>query len=561
MRATTTSRAGLARWLVTAVMGLVALGAVGLNVALPDLVHDLDASTAELQWIINSYTLAFAGLLLAGATLGDRFGRVRTLQVGLLAYAACSVVAAFVTTPLGLVLARGGLGAASAFTAPITLAIVSTLSDDPRDRDRAVGLWAAMGATGTALGPVVGGLLLSRFWWGSLFLVNVVPSLLLCVAIGRCVPESRDTAPGRFDPIGTALSFVALVGLVWAVIDAPERGWTSATTVVTAGMAILLVAVFVWWELHTDDPMLELSYLRDARFSAATAACTASMFAFACQLLLVSLLLPPILHAGPLGVGLRLLPFAVAMLAASSASSVVAARLGTKHTVALGLVLSGAGAATLASFGDGSSYGIVLVAVVLSGTGMGIGTTEAIAAAMHAVPATRAGLAAGFSAMTRQVATILAVAVSGSVLASVSRSRLAGVPEQLGFGGGDAARSRDSVTAALDVASGTGGRSGRLLAAAARGAFVEGVRAASLVAVAVTLAGVVLTWWFVPSRADPDGVALTRRERARRVQGMRANQSSEPSAVSSMTASAMATNHPVTSRYSVRNAIRDWISR
>ncbi len=505
----TSDRPRLALFAVSSVLVMMSFGVAVLNVALPELVRDLGATTADLQWILNAYPLVYAGLLLTGATLGDRVGRARTLEVGLVIFGALSAAAAFAPTPLTLILARGALGAAAAFVTPMTLSIATTLFDDPRERSRAIGVWAGMGSLGMAIGPVIGGVLLSGFWWGSLFLLNVPFCAVLLVATHRWVPESRDPTPGRFDPLGMILSFAGLTGLVWAVIGAPAHGWASTETLGVGALSVAMLAVFVEWELRTAHPMLELSYLRDPWISAAAIVNMGGTFVFAGTLLVVSLLLPSVLGHGPMAVGLRLAPMALAMLVAAAGSARVTARVGADRAIALGMLASAVGVGGLAAFRVGDGYGLVLVATLVLGAGLGLGTTQAIEATMTAVPPEKAGFASGFGATTRQVAQILGVAVFGSVVSSRYRSQLDETARTLVGGRAARQRSLESLARALEVAHHVGGSAGRALADAARHAFVSGMRAAAIGGAVTAVVGATVALRYLPARDRRAAASVT----------------------------------------------------
>ena len=237
------------RWLALVVLCLSLLAIVIdntiVNVALPTLVRDLGADVSQLQWVVDAYTLAFAGLLLLAGALGDRFGRRRTLLAGLAVFGAASAGAAYAGGVDALIGARAIMGAGAAFIMPATLSLLIGVFTDPRERAMAVGIWAATAGLGVALGPVVGGVLLDRYWWGSIFIVNV-PLCVAAIALGRAVvPESRDPHPRRVDWTGVALSGAGLIALVWAVIEAPARGWTSAAVLGAGAFAATVLVAFV----------------------------------------------------------------------------------------------------------------------------------------------------------------------------------------------------------------------------------------------------------------------------------------------------------------------------
>src|SRR4051812_20781495 len=262
------------RWFALSVL-CVSLFAIVLdntivNVALPTLVRDLDADISQMQWVVDAYTLVFAGLLLLAGTLGDRFGRRRTLLLGLAVFGAGSAGAAFAGGVDQLVIARAVMGGGAAFIMPATLSLLTHVFTDTRERAMAIGIWAATAGAGVALGPVLGGILLDHFWWGSIFIVNVPVVAIAIVAAPRLVPESRDAASHRIDWLGAVLSAVGLVAFVWAVIEARVKGWGSAPVLAALALAILALAGFVAWQRRAPEPLLDVRLFENASFTAAS---------------------------------------------------------------------------------------------------------------------------------------------------------------------------------------------------------------------------------------------------------------------------------------------------
>ncbi len=262
LRVTTpSSTAYQRRWwaLLVLCLSLVVLGMDNtiLNVTLPTLARDLGATASQLQWMVDSYILVFAGLLLTMGAVGDRFGRKLALNAGLLVFAAGSIASAFAGSPEVLIASRAAMGIGAALIMPSTLSIITNIFP-PKERGRAIGVWAGVAGLGIVLGPVVGGWLLERFWWGSVFLVNV-PVVALAILAGRpLVPESRDPNATPLDPIGAALSIAALVALVYGIIQAPEQGWTDPVILAAFAAAAVLAVAFIWWQRRAEHPMLRM---------------------------------------------------------------------------------------------------------------------------------------------------------------------------------------------------------------------------------------------------------------------------------------------------------------
>ena len=497
------------RWWTLAVLclSLVVIGVDNtiLNVALPTLVEDLGATTSQLQWIVDGYVLVFAGLLLTAGSLGDRFGRRRALTGGLLVFGAASVLASMAATPGQLIAARGLMGIGAAFIMPSTLSIVTNTFLDPTERARAIGVWAGFSALGIAIGPLAGGWLLEHYFWGSVFLVNL-PIVALALVGGRLVvPESRDPAAPRLDPAGAVLSMVGLAALLWAIIEAPVKGWTSAPVLAAAGVAAVALGAFVWWERRSDHPMLDLGLFRNPRFSAASAAVTLTFFALFGSLFLLTQHLQFVLGYSALGSGARVVPFAATLMVVAPLSSRVVERVGTKAVVATGLAVVAAGLALLVRTSVDAGYGPVVLAQVVMAAGMGLTMAPATESIMGALPRDRAGVGSAVNDTTRQVGGALGVAVIGSAFASVYGGRMADAVAGVGLPGDAATAAGDSVGAALAVADRIGGPSGEALAEVARQSFVDGLHVAVLIGAGVALLGALVALAWLPARA-PDAV-------------------------------------------------------
>src|SRR5665213_1882309 len=341
-------RPGVALGVLCIAVLMVNLDNTILNVALPTLVLRLKASTEELQWIVDSYAMVFGGVLLVCGSLADRFGRKRLFIIGLAIFGSGSVGAALSGSVDPLIAWRAVMGAGAAATIPSGLSIVNNLFRQPAERARAVGIWSGTIGLGIAVGPVAGGLLLSRFWWGSIFLVNV-PVVVVGIAGAMVfVPESHDHTARRADPFGAVLTMSGLGLILWAIIEGPNRGWTSPSVLgpLLAGLAVTVG--FIVWERGCDHPMLPLSLFRSRRFSIAVVAVALGVFALLGGLFMETQFLQFALGFSPLESGLCILPIAgVLALGALTATTVVSA-IGTKFTAAAGLGLITAGLVQIA---------------------------------------------------------------------------------------------------------------------------------------------------------------------------------------------------------------------
>ena len=488
------------RWAALAVLAL-SLVVIGmdntiLNVALPTLVRDLDASASQLQWMVDAYVLVFAGLLLTMGALGDRFGRKLVLDLGLLVFVAGSVASAWAGSPEVLIATRAAMGVGGAMIMPATLSII-TDTFPAAERERAIGVWAGMAGLGIVIGPVVGGWLLKHFWWGSVFLVNVPVVGVALLAGWVLVPESKDPRATPLDPIGALLSMAGLGSLVYAIIEAPDNGWTDPVTLWASGAGGVLLALFVAWELRTPHPMLQIGLFRNPRFSAASAAITLVFFALFGTVFVLQQHLQFVLGYDALEAGSRLLPVATLVLAAPLAAR-LSERVGTKAVVTAGLVVVTTGLWLISRVDAADGYAPIAWSLAVLGLGMGATMAPATASVMGSLPLAKAGVGSAMNDTTRQVGGALGVAVLGSVLSSSYRDAIA--PALAGLPGQAAAAAHDSVGAALGVA-GRLGAAGGTLAQAARGAFVEAMGDVALVAAAAALLGALVTLLLLPARA------------------------------------------------------------
>src|SRR6478752_8779762 len=240
-----------------------------LNVAIPTLVRDLHATNSQLQWMVDSYTLVFACLLLTAGSLGDRFGRKGALQFGMAVFGLGSVLSAMANSPEQLIATRALMGVGGAFIMPSTLSLITNVFP-PEERGRAISYWAAIAGVGVALGPVSGGLLLEHFYWGSIFLVNLPIVVVALTAGAYLLPKSKDPSHPRLDLVGASLSIVGLLALVYGIIEGPTKGWTSTTIIAAFAIAVVVLSAFAWWELKSTHPMLNLQVFENPRFSAAS---------------------------------------------------------------------------------------------------------------------------------------------------------------------------------------------------------------------------------------------------------------------------------------------------
>jgi EmrB/QacA subfamily drug resistance transporter len=497
------------RWATLAVLSLslliIGLDNTILNVALPTLVRDLGASSSELQWMVDAYMLVFAGLLLTMGALGDRFGRKKALSAGLVIFGAASIWAAYAGSATHLIAARAVMGIGGSLIMPSTLSIITNIFEGA-ERGRAIAAWAAMAGLGIVIGPALGGWLLENFWWGSIFLINVFVAIAALVAGWTLVPDSKDPHATPLDPVGAMLSIAGLVALVYAIIEAPSDGWTSATILVSFTAAAVLLAAFLWWESRAEHPMLQLAFFKNPRFSAGAGAITMVFFAMFGTIFLLTQYLQFVLGYTPLQTGIRVMPIATLVISAPM-SARLTERFGSKRVVAAGLFIVAVALSILATTTDASGYGRIAVMISVLGVGMGMAMAPATDSVMGSLPLAKAGVGSAMNDTTRMVGGALGVAILGSVLASAYSSTMEPLVARLPAAA--QAVVSNSIGGALGVAAQVGDAAAPLVSAA-KSAFIDGMGTAVWVGVGIALLGSIVTWIFLPARpieafTDPNG--------------------------------------------------------
>lgn len=404
---------------------LIALDTTVLNVALPTLARQLRASTAALQWIVDGYTLALGCLQLLGGAIADRVGRRRTLLFGLAAFAGASVLAAYAPSANVLILARILTGVGGAVIFPCTLASLLALFPEPGERSRALGLWSATLGLGVVVGPLLGGSLLSHYWFGSVFLLNVPIAVVAFAAVMLVLPETRTaSAQSRLDLLGAVLAIAAAGAILWGLIEAPNAGWLSTRVVVALAIGISIGVVFIWWERACQFPLFPVRIFRSRRFQLGTLSITVLFFGVYGFLFVLTQDLQLRLGYGALAAGVRMLPAGVLLITAASAPA-VAARLGPRAVLALGLALVGAGLDVVALTSTGTGYLPAGAGLALVGLGMGLTMPTAEGVVLASVHPVDAGVGAGANSTNLQLGGSLGVALIGSIVITAYRHRLA----------------------------------------------------------------------------------------------------------------------------------------
>jgi EmrB/QacA subfamily drug resistance transporter len=477
-----------------------------VNVALPTLVRDLHASTSQLQWVVDAFSLLFAGSVLAAGSLSDRFGRRGMLLAGLSVFGLASLAGGLTDSPGQLIAARAVMGVGAAMVFPSTLSLLTNAFTERRERALAIGLWGAITGVAIALGPIVGGWLLQLSSWRSIFFAMTPVAAVAGGLAARYVPTSRDDHAPRTDRAGFALSTAMIALLIYTIIEAPNHGWGSARTLGSFALTTVLAAAFVVWERRTKQPMLDLTLFSNPRFTAASASVAISFFALSGFIFLVTQYFQFLKGYGPLSTGVRLLPVASFVAISSILGTKLAVRIGTKLVVAAGLFAMAAFYLWVTTAAVGTSYGTIAAQMVVLGTGMGLTSAPATEAIMGVVPKAKAGVGSAVNDATRLLGGTLGVAVIGSVYASLYASRLtSGLPARLPVTIAHTAHT--SIGAALTVAGGLAHGGHPALAAtihnAASSAFFHGFHAADYVSAGVAAAGALMALALLP--AHPTG--------------------------------------------------------
>ena len=472
-----------------------------MNVGLPSIVRGLGASQAQLQWLIDSYTIVFACLLLTMGAIGDKWGRHHMLRIGLVLFGVFSAIASFSDSTNALIICRGLMGLGAAFIFPATLAILA-VTFEADERPKAIGIWAGVAGIGVAAGPLLGGFLLTHFWWGSIFLINVPLCVIAVVMAWFLVPPSKSSEIGhKLDPFGAVLSVVALVALLYGIIEIPEKGLSNPAVLAALALGIMFLGLFTMWEIRSDHPMLDLQFFRNPRFSAASMTITLNYFVMFGSTFLIVQYFQFILGYSPFKAGLLTAPVAVGLMVTSPLVHRLVKRWGTTRVVVIGLLTS---AGVLVCYGIesiiSSDIGGVIVRTVF-GVGLALTATPATESIMGSLPRNRAGVGSAVNDTTRQIGGALGVAVVGSIFAwryHASLGDLTGVPPAA------AEAARNSMGRAITAAASLPPDIASQLLDNARQAYVSAMRVGMWLCAALLVVTAGLAAKFLPSTAALD---------------------------------------------------------
>lgn len=508
------------RWLVLILLCLatvlLAIDMTVLHLAVPALIADVAPSSTQLLWIADIYGFALGGLLITMGNLGDRFGRKKVLMSGLFAFGAASALTALAPNAEILIGARALLGIAGATIMPTAAAILRNVFSDGKERSTAIGVWSAMSASGFALGPVVGGLLLDHFWWGSVFLINVPVMLVVLVAGLVVIPESRNPEAGPIDVLSVVLSFVGIIALIYGIKTAAHDGVGELKALAGLALGVLGLGLFIRRQTRLASPLMDLRLFRSRVFAGAVATNVITVFGMIALSLVLAQYLQLVLGWSPLLAGVAGIPGGLSAGLTAPFAAKLAARWGRGKTVALGMVLLSVSLVLYTRLGAEPDYLALLPAMMFGGAGMGVAFALTNDIVLSAVPKERSGAAVSIVETATEMGGALGIAVLGSVMSSAYSSNLdipAEVPAQA------APAIKEQLAAALQVAANLPGEAGARLAASAKDAFVDSmhittITGAIIVATAAVLALVTLRGKFVPAPDDAHDEAEPVREEA-----------------------------------------------
>jgi EmrB/QacA subfamily drug resistance transporter len=487
---------------------LVVVDNTVVNVALPSLSRDLGASNSALQWIVDGYSLPFAGLLLAGGGLSDRLGRRRVLRYALLAFGIFSLLGAYSNSVPTLLVARGLMGASAAFIFPATLSLVTVTFDDAKQRATAFGIWGAVAGGAIAVGPIVGGALITHFWYGSIFLINIPIVVVAVVATTLVVPESKSALVRRLDVGGLVFGTSGVTSLVLAIIEGPSWGWRATTTLGLFAAAAVLLSLFVTHELRRTDPLLDVRIFRNRAFSAGASAIATSYFCLFGFIFLITQYFQLIRGYTALSAGVHTLPFAVVTAVVTPLGALLAIRIGTRVVVTAGLVIVALALAWAATITAGAAYvGPVIGSMMVLALGFSLISAPSTAAVMSSLAPDQVGAGAAGNETTRELGGTLGVAVVGSVFSSQFGPQVRDALAHMGLGAVRLNEAQRSMQAAQKTVA-------HLPAAVRAGArldvtnaFMAGVHRGCLVAALSAGVAAVLIYRFLPNRSVSDDSA------------------------------------------------------
>jgi len=474
---------------------IIGLDVTVLNVAIPTLQAELQATAAGLQWIINAYILVFAGVLLTMGSLGDRFGRRLAFQVGLVIFGLSSVGAGLAESTTQLIIARAFQGVGGALIMPSTLSVIVDIF--PREeRAKAIGIWSGMAAIGIPGGMIAGGWLLENYFWGSVFLLNVPVVLVALIGSVTVIPESKDPNAKTTDLVGAVISMISLSALIYAIIEAPEKGWLAGVTIAGFAISVIFGVLFVWYERRQENPMVDLNLFKNARLSAAAGSIGIAFMAMLGMMFLLTQYLQFVQGYSPLDTGYRLVPMALGFLVGAPTSAAFVAKTNSKVVMSVGMLLVAVSVGAMAFLEVDTTYWVTGSLIFLMGLGMANTMAPATDSVMAAVPEAQAGVGSALNDTVRQIGGALGVGIFGSIMSSVygssMSSAVAGLPAELADG------ASNQIGAALQIAGQLEGAAGAALVTASKQSFIDGASTVYIIAGIVALVGVAFVVKYMP---------------------------------------------------------------
>ncbi|MBD0734785.1 DHA2 family efflux MFS transporter permease subunit [Streptomyces sp. CBMA29] len=490
------------KWWALGAIGLSLL-AVGvdstiLNVAVPTISSDLGASTSQLQWIVDSFTLVLAAVLLPAGLLGDKYGRKKFLLAALILFGVASLACAYSSTATELIASRALLGLAGAFLVPLSTSVLLNIFESEEERTKAITVVAISTMLGLPLGPIVGGALLNHFWWGSVFLVNVPLVALGSFAVAKLVPESRGNAGIGIDYVGVLISSLGLTAITYGTIEAGVRGWGDTVVVLAIVGGALALVLFTFWERRVTaaggSPLVDLELFRSRGFVWGSVLATVVSFAMFGLIFALPQYYQAVLGTDALGTGLRLLPLIGGLLVGASVINKLPAQLGPRAVPALGFVLMGVGLFIGMATSTTSGYGFIAIWLTIIGAGLGMSLTRTMAAALNSLSKERSGVGSAFTQAVRQVGGAIGVAVLGSAANTTYRGHLdlGQSPQQIQDAAGRSPAAGVAVAAKLKS---------QTVLDAVRDAFVIAMHTVLLACGVIVVVAAVLALVFLPKRA------------------------------------------------------------
>jgi len=504
MRTTAQPRTGPILAVVAVSLMTVVSAVSGMNVALPDLARETGATQTQLTWIVDAYTVVFAGLLLFAGALGDRFGRRELLATGLLVFGGAAGLGMFISDPDALIVLRALMGVGAAAIMPTTLSVITT-SFPEEDRPKAIGVWVGVAGAGAVLGLFGSGLLLEFFSWNSFFALNVVLATLALVGTLLVVPTSIDQDPPPLDLVGALLSLVAVAGVVFAIIEGSDRGWTDGVTLTGLAAGILALAAFVIWELHRDKPMLDPRLFRNRGFSAGTLTVMVQFFASFGLFFVVLQYLQFVVGRSPLEAALALLPLPLVMIPLARNAPRIARRVGFRRLAPAGLALTAAGLVVISRVDVDLGYGYFALGLVLFAAGMALAGTPSTTAITESLPESKQGVASAVNDTARELGSALGIAILGSILTQQYRDGMAAAVRGLPPGVAEGAQNSIAFTESTQMAQ--VGTPTQHIVSTAQQAFLDGISGSLLLAALIVSVTAVVIALLAPSR-NRDGASI-----------------------------------------------------